>query len=67
MFNKIFNSNTGLKMESVGYTCEGRYYTGYVVRQGYLIFGIKGYKTLGTFLDELDAVKHMEIWIELQK
>lgn len=64
LFKKLFNFNTGLFINEVTYfhSPDATYYTGYVVCQGFVLFGIPGYDRVGHFVDKEDAVEHMEAW-----
>jgi len=43
---KAFNLNAGIFIEEVVYDYYGKYFTGYIIYQGYILFGIPGYDRL---------------------
>ena len=65
IFKKLFNLNTGYFINQVPYDYEGKTYTGYIVCQRYVLFGIPGYDRVGFFVDKDDADRHMELWQSL--
>lgn len=54
-FKKIFNTNTGYYLIERVYEYNCKIYIGYVLCQGYIMFGIPGYKRLGIFVDKSEA------------
>lgn len=45
-FKKIFNLNTGYFIKKLPYEYENKYYIGYMICKGYIIFGISGYDVI---------------------
>ena len=43
---KIFNLNTGYFIKELIYDYESKYYIGYMICKGYIIFGIPGYDVI---------------------
>jgi len=65
IIKKLFNTNTGYFLESIPYYYEGEQYIGYVVRRGYIMFGIPGHTKVSIFLNKSDAESHVELWNNL--
>lgn len=51
----LFNTNTGYFINTISYYYECKYYTGYILCKGFIIFGIPGYDRIEIFLNKNDA------------
>jgi hypothetical protein len=61
ILERIFNTNKDYFIKSVVYEYEGKSEIGYVLCKGYILFGIKGYKRIGYFVEKNEADAKLKI------
>lgn len=58
----LFNTNTGYFLKTQVYYFNGNAYLGYILCNGYIMFGIKGYTRISAHIDKEEATNKLNYY-----